>query len=94
MSCGNSPPTPSTTPDCSWTGYNAVSIRPTGSRCRIKTGEGIFRTLYTTVIDEYLYVLHCFTKKTQQTPKSAIDLGKALLKTAREDAARRKGAQS
>lgn len=61
---------------------------------RIKTGEGIFRTLYTTVIDEYLYVLHCFTKKTQQAPKSAIDLGKARLKTAREDAARRKGAQS
>ncbi|MGB3894167.1 MAG: type II toxin-antitoxin system RelE/ParE family toxin [Mycolicibacter sinensis] len=38
-----------------------------------------------------LYVLHCFTKKTQKTPKSTIDLGKKRLKAAREDAVQQKG---
>ncbi|BBY56090.1 type II toxin-antitoxin system RelE/ParE family toxin [Mycobacterium koreense] len=62
------------------------TVGPGVREIRVKTGDGIYRTLYTTVIGEHVYVLHCFTKKTQQTPKAAIDLGKARLRAAREHA--------
>jgi phage-related protein len=72
-----------------WKPMNTVA---TGVReIRVKTAEGIFRTMYTTVIGDRVYVLHCFTKKTQKTPKSTKDLCKKPLEAARKDAARRKG---
>lgn len=75
-----------------WKPMNTVSA---GVReIRVKTAEGIFRTMYTTVIGEYVYVLHCFTKKTQTTPKSAKDLCKKRLDAARKDAARSEGDRS
>jgi phage-related protein len=58
---------------------------------RIRTSEGIYRTMYTTVIGECVYVLHCFTKKTARTPKSTISLSKKRLEIAKNDAAQRKG---
>lgn len=69
------------------------SVGPGVREIRVKTADGIFRTMYTTVIGESVYVLHCFTKKAQKTPKSAIDLGKKRLKAAGDDAAQRKGEQ-
>jgi phage-related protein len=53
---------------------------------RIRTGLGIYRTLYTTVLGDCVYVLHCFTKKTAKTPQSAITLGKQRLQAAQGDA--------
>jgi phage-related protein len=53
---------------------------------RVGTAQGIHRTPYTTVIGDCVYVLHCFTKKTQQTPESAINLGKNRLQAAKADA--------
>jgi phage-related protein len=42
--------------------------------------EGEFRILYVTKHAEAIYVLHAFQKKTQQTRKTDIDLGKQRLK--------------
>lgn len=53
---------------------------------RVRTAQGTYRTLYTTVIGDCVYVLHCFTKKTQRTPQSAIDLARKRLQVARADA--------
>jgi phage-related protein len=36
---------------------------------RISTGDGIFRVFYVTQFGDEIYVLHCFTKKTQKTSK-------------------------
>lgn len=58
---------------------------------RVKTAEGIFRTMHTTVIGDCVYVRHCFTKKTQKTPKSATDLCTKRLAAARKGAAHRGG---
>jgi phage-related protein len=41
-----------------------------GAGCReirISTGDGIFRVFYVTQFGDEIYVLHCFTKKTQRT---------------------------
>jgi phage-related protein len=51
-----------------------------GAGCReirISTGDGIFRVFYVAQFGDEIYVLHCFTKKTQRprrrisTPESA-----------------------
>jgi phage-related protein len=39
-------------------------------------GEKEFRVFYMARFEEAVYVLHCFTKKTQATRKADIDLGK------------------
>jgi phage-related protein len=41
---------------------------------RIKDEAGIFRVLYVAKLDDAVYVLHCFQKKTQRTAKSDRDL--------------------
>lgn len=42
---------------------------------RIHTG-GAFRVLYVAKFEEAIYVLHAFHKKTQQTSRQDIDLGR------------------
>lgn len=42
--------------------------------------EGEFRVFYVTKRADAIYVLHAFQKKTQQTRKADIDLGKQRLK--------------
>jgi len=39
---------------------------------RIRDDYGIFRVIYTARMLEAVYVLHCFQKKTQATPKHDI----------------------
>ncbi len=39
-------------------------------------GDNEFRVFYVARIEEAVYVLHCFVKKTQATRKADIDLGK------------------
>ena len=41
---------------------------------RIKDEAGIFRVLYVAKLEDAVYVLHCFQKKTQRTAKSDLDL--------------------
>jgi phage-related protein len=41
---------------------------------RIRDDAGAFRVVYVTKLDEVIYVLHAFRKKTQQTAKRDLDL--------------------
>ena len=53
-----------------------------------------YRAVYVVNIDDIIYVLHCFKKKSKQgikTPKADIDLIKQRLKEAQDESKRRKG---
>ena len=47
---------------------------------RAKASEGIARGLYITVTGRRVIVLHVFVKKSQKTPKSALDIAKQRMK--------------
>ena len=46
---------------------------------RVKDVAGIFRTVYLAARPEAVYVLHCFQKKTRQTPQRDIELARKRL---------------
>jgi phage-related protein len=41
---------------------------------RIRDETGAFRVMYVTKLDDVVYVLHAFQKKTQQTARRDLDL--------------------
>jgi len=43
---------------------------------RIKEGNGIFRIIYVAKLDEKVFVLHAFQKKTQKTRKQDIAIAR------------------
>ena len=47
---------------------------------RVRTDDGAFRVFYVAKFEEAIYVLHVFQKKTEQTAKADIDLGKRRYK--------------
>jgi phage-related protein len=47
---------------------------------RIREHNGAFRVFYVANRGDAVFVLHCFQKKTQQTAKKDIDLGKQRYK--------------
>jgi len=47
---------------------------------RIREESGAYRVFYVTHFGEHIYVLHAFTKKTQKTALSDINIGKARYK--------------
>lgn len=50
-----------------------------GAGCReicVAENDGWFRVFYVATLGSVVYVLHAFQKKSNQTPKSAIDVGK------------------
>ena len=50
-----------------------------GSGCReirVRDKDGTFRVFYVATIDETVYVLHAFQKKTQKTSKADLDLAR------------------
>ena len=50
-----------------------------GSGCReirVRDKDGTFRVFYVATIDETVYVLHAFQKKTLKTSKADLDLAK------------------
>jgi phage-related protein len=47
---------------------------------RIREESGAYRIFYVTRIGNHIYVLHAFTKKTQKTTLSDINIGKARYK--------------
>ena len=49
---------------------------------RLTGRDGIGRAIYTTVAGRRLVVLHAFVKKTQKTPRRAMDLALKRLKEA------------
>ncbi|MBX3585117.1 MAG: type II toxin-antitoxin system RelE/ParE family toxin [Ramlibacter sp.] len=46
---------------------------------RVRDQTGAWRVIYITRLPEAVYVLHCFQKKTQKTPKFEIELAVARL---------------
>ena len=58
-------------------------VRPLGEKLwemRLSGKEGIGRAIYTAAAGRRLVVLHAFVKKTQKTPRRAIDLALKRLK--------------
>jgi phage-related protein len=54
-----------------------------GSGCReirVRDPQGTHRVFYVAVMSDVVFVLHCFQKKTQQTAKSDLDLGRQRFK--------------
>ena len=47
---------------------------------RIREASGVFRVIYVANIDDTVYVIHAFQKKTEKTRKSDIDLARKRLK--------------
>ncbi|MES9856621.1 MAG: type II toxin-antitoxin system RelE/ParE family toxin [Sedimenticola sp.] len=50
------------------------------SEIRIKDADGIYRVIYLAKLEDAVYVLHAFQKKTQKTRKADIDLASRRLK--------------
>ncbi|MCG1055353.1 type II toxin-antitoxin system RelE/ParE family toxin [Mycetohabitans sp. B5] len=44
---------------------------------RIRDASGIYRVMYVVKFEEAIYVLHCFQKKTQATPKPDKEIAAA-----------------
>ena len=43
---------------------------------RVKEESGAYRVIYAANLKDAVYVLHCFVKKSERTPKPDIDLAK------------------
>ena len=46
-------------------------------KIRVQEQSGAFRVIYIAKLKQFVYVLHCFQKKTQRTSKKDIDLAKS-----------------
>ena len=57
-----------------------ASVGPGVREVRVCEEGGAFRVLYVTRIEEAVYVLHAFQKKTQRTPKGDLDLAATRLR--------------
>ncbi|CAK0753941.1 hypothetical protein CCP4SC76_2480006 [Gammaproteobacteria bacterium] len=53
-----------------------LSIGEGVKEIRVRDREGIFRVIYLAKLDDAVYVLHCFQKKTQQTSDKEISLAR------------------
>lgn len=63
-------------------------MKTVGSGCWelvVDVDDGWFRVFYVATFGSSVWILHCFQKKTNQTPKKAIDLGKSRYKAAVEE---------
>ncbi|MDN5870843.1 MAG: type II toxin-antitoxin system RelE/ParE family toxin [Nitrococcus sp.] len=47
---------------------------------RIRTGNGVFRVIYTTKIADVVHILHAFQKKSQKTDPRDMDLARQRFK--------------
>jgi len=52
---------------------------------RIKENSGAYRVIYIAKLEEAVYVLHAFQKKTQKTSKADIDTAKRALSSILEE---------
>ena len=57
-----------------------ATIGPGVREIRIRDEAGAFRVIYVTRIEDAVYVLHAFQKKTQQTAKRDLDLATSRLR--------------
>lgn len=47
---------------------------------RVQDQSGAFRVIYIAKFEKYVYVLHCFQKKTRKTAQKDVDLAKSRLR--------------
>lgn len=62
-----------------------VGLKPTAMEIITEFDKNAYRIIYTTKINDVIFVLHCFQKKSKKgakTPKQEIDLIKQRLKDA------------
>ena len=52
---------------------------------RVQDQTGAFRVIYIAKFEKYVYVPHCFQKKTQKTAKKDLDLAKSRLTELRKE---------
>ena len=52
------------------------SVGPGCREIRVRESSGTFRVFFVASIGKDVFVLHCFQKRTQQTPQAALALGK------------------
>lgn len=52
---------------------------------RVQDSSGAFRVIYIAKFENYVYVLHCFQKKTQKTAQKDLDLAKDRLRELRKE---------
>jgi phage-related protein len=52
-----------------------VSVGAGAIEIRVQDRAGSFRVIFVAKFEEAVYVLHCFQKKTRQTPKRDIEFG-------------------
>lgn len=57
-----------------------ATVGPGTREIRIRDEAGAFRVLYVANMEDAVYVLHAFQKKTQQTAKRDLDLAAARLR--------------
>ncbi len=55
------------------------SIGPGVHEIRVRDESGTFRVIYLARLPEAVYVIHCFQKKMQRTPKQELDLARRRL---------------
>ena len=56
------------------------SIGSSVREIRVKEESGAYRVIYVASLKDTVYVLHCFVKKSERTPKPDIDLAKDRLR--------------
>lgn len=52
-----------------------ASVGPGCREIRVREASGAFRVFFVATVGKEVYVLHCFQKKSQRTPPTAIALG-------------------
>jgi phage-related protein len=60
------------------------AVGPGAYEIRVRDADGIARLMYVAKFHDTICVLHVFTKKSQRTPKSDIDLAKKRYREARD----------
>ena len=61
-----------------------ASIGPGCREIRVRVGQDAYRVIYVASFGDAVYVLHCFEKKSQQSPKSDIELARQRYKKIKE----------
>jgi phage-related protein len=65
--------------------YKPMStVGPGAYEIRVQDADGIARLMYVAKFHDTICVLHVFTKKSQRTPKTDIDLAKKRYREARD----------
>ena len=52
---------------------------------RLKGAEGIARVFYCSIVDRKVVMLHCFVKKSQQTPLNELEVARKRLLEVKRD---------